>query len=636
MPLLPRKILVAIVLIWLLIPQTGKADSPYEITTKARVVAFADVHGAFNELVQLLKEVRIINNSLDWIGGDAHLVSLGDLLDRGPDSRRVMDLIMKLQSQARHSGGAVHLVLGNHEVMALTGDRRYVSDAEYAAFAGDETRDDREGPWQSYLAVRQDQDPDTLRETFDRQFPAGFFAMDKAFAVDGSYGRWLLQQPFIIKINDTVFMHGGISSAITAKSIEKLNRESSQTLGKYLQIVDRLQNKGILPSYLGYFDRIPFLNARAKSVLETKPKIRPDWFDDLLALVEVQKELLFTDAGPTWYRGTAVCNPYSESFNTERFLKRVGATRVVIGHTPNPGGVVMERMGGMVIRLDAGMLKSVYRGHAAALILSNGNVFVHYAGEDGTFSPQHVQRGLSMVYARMPDADLEKFLETAEVTGNEEIGTGITEPIRLTLQQGNKSLYAVYKNFDSDPGLERKSGYISRVINNADRYQYDVAAYRLDRLLDLQLVPVSVMRKINNREGVVTDWLNDSINERDRLKNEINFEGYCNQWEQYRLRYIFDVLIFNGDRNLTNILWSKKDFMMRLTEHSRAFRVKKTRPKQYRRVDLEVSDLLRERLQDLNENNLERELGPYLNSRQIKAILARRDLILKQAKSTDP
>ena len=112
------------------------------------------------------------------------------------------------------------------------------------------------------------------------------------------------------------------------------------------------------------------------------------------------------------------------------------------------------------------------------------------------------------------------------------------------------------------------------------------------------------------------------------------FTGYCKQYEQYRMRFVFDILIYNDDRNLTNILWTKDDYMMKFIDHSLAFRSTDKRPKQYRKVTLEVSDLLRSRLQSLDKGGLSQELSPYLHERQIEGILARRDLILKEAKGT--
>ena len=111
----------------------ARADSNWRWTGVDRVVAFGDVHGAYRELVALLQRAGVVDPSLHWSGGATHLVSLGDLVDRGPDSRAVLDLLMRLEDEAPKVGGVVHVVLGNHEVMNLTGDLRYVSEADYAS-----------------------------------------------------------------------------------------------------------------------------------------------------------------------------------------------------------------------------------------------------------------------------------------------------------------------------------------------------------------------------------------------------------------------------------------------------------------------------------------------------------------------
>jgi hypothetical protein len=144
------------------------------------------------------------------------------------------------------------------------------------------------------------------------------------------------------------------------------------------------------------------------------------------------------------------------------------------------------------------------------------------------------------------------------------------------------------------------------------------------------MVPTAVIGEVKGREGALSDWVTGAINERDRLEQEMEFLGNCKQWEQYRLRFVFDILIYNEDRNLTNILWTKDDFMMKFIDHSLAFRTTEKRPKQYRKVDVEISDLLASRLKSLNKADLEAELLPYLHPRQIEAILARRDLLLKE------
>ncbi len=140
-----------------------------------------------------------------------------------------------------------------------------------------------------------------------------------------------------------------------------------------------------------------------------------------------------------------------------------------------------------------------------------------------------------------------------------------------------------------------------------------------------------MLAEVEGQSGALSDWVENAINERDRLEQEVPFASDCPQWEQYRLRFVFDILIHNDDRNLTNILWTKDKFMLRFIDHTLAFRSTKKRPKQYRKVDVEVSDLMASKLESLNEAQLQRELSPYLHQRQIEGILARRDLILKEA-----
>jgi hypothetical protein len=308
----------------------------------------------------------------------------------------------------------------------------------------------------------------------------------------------------------------------------------------------------------------------------------------------------------------------------------VGAKQLVMGHTPTRGDV-QQRMDGLAIRLDTGMLRSVYKGRASALVSNDGPDYVHYLGEAGRAQPVPERTSLAMKLSGMNDAGLEDFMRTAPVTNVEEIGTGVTNPWRVTQERDGTVNDAVFKYEDTNPGMQDSKSYITRRYEDSDRYQYDVAAYKLDRMLGWEMVPTAVLAEVNGKQGALSDWVTGAINERDRLEQELPFDSYCDQWEQYRLRFVFDILIHNVDRNLTNILWTKDDFMMKFIDHSLAFRASKKRPKQYRKVDLEVSDLLVSRLQTLNQDNLTEELRPYLHPRQIEAILERRDLILKEA-----
>ena len=97
-----------------------------------RLVVVSDVHGDLGQFVTVLTQAGVIDGARKWTGGTTVVVQTGDVPDRGPDSRKVMDLLMDLEKQARKAGGVVHALLGNHEVMNMVGDLRYVTPEEYA------------------------------------------------------------------------------------------------------------------------------------------------------------------------------------------------------------------------------------------------------------------------------------------------------------------------------------------------------------------------------------------------------------------------------------------------------------------------------------------------------------------------
>lgn len=609
----------------------GAPAADYDVRTDSRVVAFGDVHGAYDDWVAMLRELGVVDGDLNWSGGDTHLISLGDLIDRGPGSRAVVQLMMKLDRQAEKAGGAVHMVLGNHEIMVMTGALNYVSREEFAAFAGDESKEDREALYAEYRRFNPGGDEVAARSRFADQYPSGFLALRKAYSREGELGRWLLEQPFILKVNDKIYMHGGISGPLAGETIADLNEQLKSELAAYLADMDALRDAGVMPWHVSFDDHLGFLNARAEEFAAANPQVQADWFEPLKNVFEAQKALLFNQReNPFWYRGTAYCHPYSESFNTERFLKRAGAKQLVVGHTP-VRGKVYQRMEGLVLRLDSGMLKSVYNGLATALVSQGGRDYIHYLGSSEQRQALTEPRSLAYALSGMTDEDLEAFMRTAPVVEVRDIGTGVTKPKRVTQQRGDVTNDAAFKYYDSEPGMQSKAKYIARRYNEADRYVYDVAAYKLDRMLDLQMVPTAVLAEVEGEDGALSDWVENAINERDRLEQKLPFDSHCPQWEQYRLRFVFDILIHNDDRNLTNLLWSRKDYYLTFIDHTLAFRTTEKRPKQYRKVDVEVSDLLASKLESLTEKNLRQVLSPYLHPRQIEGIIARRDLILKEA-----
>ncbi len=250
-----------------------------------RIVAVGDVHGDYGQFVKTLRAAGVVDRKLNWSSGKTHLVQVGDVLDRGPDSRKVMDLLMKLEVQAARAGGAVHSLIGNHEEMVLRGDWRYVNADEKTSFGGEAG----------------------LRE---------------AMAADGRYGRWIRGHNAVVKINDVLFLHGGLSPKYAGKSLDELNRGIRDGLGK------------------GGMGR--------------------------------------DSAGPLWYRGLACGDPEEIQQTIETILKTHGVAHVVIGHTV--ANEITPSLNGRLILIDVGISR-VYGGPACCLAIEKGTFFVVTAGQ---------------------------------------------------------------------------------------------------------------------------------------------------------------------------------------------------------------------------------------------------------------
>jgi len=294
-----------------------------------RIVAFGDVHGADRELVALLVQTGVIDAAQHWSGGATHLVSVGDLIDRGPDSKAVLDLMMRLQDEAPRAGGYVHVVLGNHEAMNLAGDDRYASAEDDAAFVDTDTVD-------THAAARGAAGVPATGEL------PGQAQRRAALALGGHYGAWLATLPALIVIDDTAFVHGGLPARVATGDLETLNARF------HSELVD------------------------AAGSLDATAGTLPD---------------LLSDAGPLWYRGTARCHALIEAPRLLRALDALHAKRVVIGHTPTRTGRVLTRFDGAVVMIDTGMLAAVYHGRPSALVIEGDAMRVAVAGES-TAAPQ--------------------------------------------------------------------------------------------------------------------------------------------------------------------------------------------------------------------------------------------------------
>jgi hypothetical protein len=316
-------------------PRPAPPDPSCDIRTTERVVAVGDIHGAYDNFTAILRAARIVDPRDRWSAAKAVLVQTGDILDRGADSKRAIDLIRRLERDAQSAGGRVVSLLGNHEVMRLVDDFRYVSPGEVEAFKERDSEAYREsvlkilGERAAQRAKEEGRefDPAAYREQFLKELPLGMIEMRQAFGPEGDYGKWIRQRPTVARINGVVFLHGGISSDVAP-----------------------LGCAGI--------------NAAVRKELASLPAASAEQRKSFLSLAET---------GPLWYRGLA--NDLEETLATTlpTILEQMQARAIVVGHTPVLPGRITTRAGGRVIQIDTGMLQGeFYKGGVAAALEMRG------------------------------------------------------------------------------------------------------------------------------------------------------------------------------------------------------------------------------------------------------------------------
>lgn len=302
-----------------------------------RIVAVGDVHGDYDQLVAVLQAASLVNRKADWIGGKAHLVQLGDVPDRGPSPRKAMDLLMKLEKQAQKAGGGVHALIGNHETMNIYGDLRYTTPREFEEFRDAKSERVREYFYDQAVEELKKKAQaegskavidDAFRRKWEEEHPLGWFEHRFAYGPKGEYGIWIRSHNAIVRIDDTLFVHGGIGP-------------------KYADIPPETINDAIRKE-----------------------------LDDLALL---QGGVVRDSEGPLWYRGLAEGDEQALAPQVEAVLKSYGIKRIVIGHTPTRTTII-PRFGCSAIQADVG-LSVVYGGPPACVVIEGGTAFALHRGK---------------------------------------------------------------------------------------------------------------------------------------------------------------------------------------------------------------------------------------------------------------
>ncbi len=314
----------------------------------ARVVVFGDLHGDYAKFHDMLSEAGLIDSRDNWSGGATHLVQVGDVPDRAPDTRRIVELLMKLEPQARRAGGYVHALIGDHEAMNMEGDLRYTTAGEFAAFATPGSAQLRDRYYATVVAAlkasasKEGPPKEGLpkfdaayRAQFDAEHPLGWVEHQIAWSTQGSIGKWVLTHPAIIRIDDALYMHGGLGPEFVPFDYDAMNRA-------------------------------------VIAALNHQPEAAGGPHD-----------ILWNEQGPLWYRGLAWNKAETEAANVEAILARYQVKHIVIGHT-KAYRQVNSRFDGKVILTDVfapdrcvdphaflikegDALSTVYRGHRLAL-----------------------------------------------------------------------------------------------------------------------------------------------------------------------------------------------------------------------------------------------------------------------------
>ena len=303
----------------------AKKIDDYHWTGVERVVAIGDLHGDYERYIEVMRSAGLIDKKDKWAGGKTHFVQTGDIPDRAPDTLKIIDHMVKLARQAKRKGGYVHMLIGNHEAMNVIGDLRYVSEGEFKAFTSKNSARLQNMQWErqvewmrANILTFEEIDLVAYRAEWEQKVPLGWVEHRQGWALSGKYGSLVKDNQVAVQINDTIFLHGGISAKYCKFSLQSLTE----------QVIEAMAS---------------FDPARESIV------------DDPL--------------GPLWYRGLAQeeeVDLFSQTL--DNILNRYGANRIVVGHTPT-GGVVWPRFNQRVVVNDTG-IATYYGAHKGVLELT--------------------------------------------------------------------------------------------------------------------------------------------------------------------------------------------------------------------------------------------------------------------------
>ena len=371
-----------------------------------RVVAVGDIHGAFDAFIAILQEAGLIDAELHWSGGDTIFVQTGDFTDRGPQVRRCMDFLMGLPEEAKQQGGEVIVLLANHELMNLIWALRDTSPADFEAFVDDESGRRQEEAWQTWERVRTERAKalglpgpeftDEVRQSWEGQHPLGFAERMDAFGPEGTYGRWLRKLPTAALVDDTLFMHAGVSLELAGRKVDDINERIWDEVERFDEIRHEMVRRELMTPY-ATLDEM-FLAARdelARMVEEYGPETgnrvnnRELRFSQTLqSIMNISRWQILEPEGFLWFRGLALWTDAEGEEPVAEIVRKQDISHIVVAHTTQLDGIIKARFGGRVFLIDTGMLAEHYGGRPSALEIVDGRFTAIYVGERKQLFPQ--------------------------------------------------------------------------------------------------------------------------------------------------------------------------------------------------------------------------------------------------------
>jgi hypothetical protein len=303
--------------------------------------------------------------------------------------------MMALEEEAARDGGRGVVILGNHEVMNLHGDLRYVARAAFESFATPNSQARQEAAYEAYLRLEPlDTEASTeTRQSFLARHPVGYLEHREAFGPKGRIGKWLRKRQALVKIGDVVFAHGGIHPDVATRRLRPINDQAKTELAAFDAARDYLvRRRRILPS--ADLDQI---NAAARLELEVGPSIPPADRARLEMLTNYASWMVVHPNAPLWFRGFAEWSDEEAQKYVPGLQEAFNAKHFVVGHTPQLGGGIRSKLDGALYLIDTGIL-------------------------DGSFYPGGVEQALEIVGSRFRIIDVRGRRTSVPVHASDELG----------------------------------------------------------------------------------------------------------------------------------------------------------------------------------------------------------------------